>query len=172
MENIHQSSARLIADAYEHYRPQVLRYACSRIGNTADAEDLTQDVFLRLMDYQQLICPATVRSFIFTITRNVVFDYLRCTYRQQELSSYMYDTQPALSDDIESRLIVRDLRQHELNRVSQLPPQRQKVYMLTRYAEKPVPEIAQMMHLSVRTVENHLHIGRKEVRAYMQRLIG
>lgn len=58
MENIHQSSARLIADAYEHYRPQVLRYACSRIGNTADAEDLTQDVFLRLMDYQQLILPA------------------------------------------------------------------------------------------------------------------
>ena len=49
------SSDDVIAKAYVSHRDGILRYIHSAINNRAEAEDLVQDVFLRILDYRMLI---------------------------------------------------------------------------------------------------------------------
>ena len=59
----------------------------------------------------------------------------------------------------------------ELEVVSRLPVRRRKIYELVRFEGEDTTEIAAKLSLSVRTVENHLFISRKEVRNYMKQCI-
>ena len=112
-----------------------------------------------------------MKSFIYTIARNLVIDYLRRYYKAQEITSYIYDSVPASTMETESSIVARDLQAQELKCLRTLPEQRRKIYMLNRFQEKSSSEIAETLQLSKRTVENHLFICRKEVRAYMKQCI-
>lgn len=171
MKDISQTTYHLIASSYEIYHEQVRRYICSRINNADDADDLAQDVFLRLMECGQILREETAKDFIFTIARNLIIDYLRRYYKRQEITSYIYDMQEAATNDTENRVITRDLQAHEWMKVLSLPAQRRKVYCMSRYEDRSVAEIASTLNLSQRTVENHLFLGRKEVREYMRKCI-
>ena len=171
MEDISQTTYRLVASSYETYHEQVRRYIRSRINEADDADDLAQDVFLRLMECRQMLREETVRDFIFTIVRNLVIDYLRRHYKRQEVTSYIYDVQETSVNNTDSRIITRELLTHEWMKVVTLPEQQRKVYCMSRYEERTAEEIATTLNLSKRTVENHLCRGRKEVREYIRQCI-
>lgn len=161
----------MVAESYRKYRHQVYVFIHCRIHDSDDAEDLTQDTFLRLLDHLAMLRTETIRHFIFTIARNLVFDYLRRHYKKQEIDTYLFDTLPVASSDTESRIIANDLRRLEWKVVTSLSPQRRKVYELNRYHNQSTVDISVAMQLSIRTVENHLLSGRKMVRNYLKQCI-
>lgn len=171
MRNTVITSDRLIADSYIAYHHLVYLYIYRKVNNKAEAEYLSQDVFLRLMDYNQMLCKETIRSFIFIIASNLVNDFFRRFYRIQALTPYIYEYTMARTDDVESRVIANDLLSREKYKLSLLPPQRKTVYAMNRFEGKTVREISQKLNLSQRTVENHLFISRKEVREYIKQCI-
>ncbi|MBD8040596.1 sigma-70 family RNA polymerase sigma factor [Phocaeicola sp. Sa1CVN1] len=171
MENRMKLSDRLITEYYEEYRQSVFFYICRRIENRSDAEDLTQDAFLRLLEYRMMIRRDTLKYFLFTIVRNLLNDYLRRYYKRQEIDRYLYDTLPVTTVEPESRMVADELRRLESRRVSALPEQRRKVYIMSRFQDKPAEDIAEELKLSQRTVENHLFISRKEVREFIRQCI-
>ena len=171
MENRIKLSDRLITEYYEEYRQSVFFYICRRIENRSDAEDLTQDAFLRLLEYRMMIRRDTLKYFLFTIVRNLLNDYLRRYYKRQEIDRYLYDTLPVTTVEPESRIVADELRRLESRRVSALPEQRRKVYIMSRFQDKSAEDIAEELKLSQRTVENHLFISRREVREFIRRCI-
>lgn len=171
MKDQPQTSTQLIAESYEQYHRSVLLYIFYKINDREEAEDLSQDVFLRLMDYKQMLRPDTIKHFIYTIARNLVTDYLRRYYKRQEVTSYIYDTCPSTSNEAEERIVAHDLLQCEKQRMRLLPVQRQKVYRMSRFEDKSIEDISGELNLSRRTVENHLRISRKEMREYMKQCI-
>ena len=171
MENRIKLSDRLITEYYEEYRQSVFFYICRRIENRSDAEDLTQDAFLRLLEYRMMIRRDTLKYFLFTIVRNLLNDYLRRYYKRQEIDRYLYDTLPVTTVEPENRMVADELRRLESRRVSALPEQRRKVYIMSRFQDKSADDIAEELNLSKRTVENHLFISRKEVREFIRQCI-
>lgn len=171
MENRIKLSDRLITEYYEEYRQSVFFYICRRIENRSDAEDLIQDAFLRLLEYRMMIRRDTLKYFLFTIVRNLLNDYLRRYYKRQEIDRYLYDTLPVTTVEPESRMVADELRRLESRRVSALPEQRRKVYIMSRFQDKPAEDIAEELKLSRRTVENHLFISRREVREFIRQCI-
>ena len=132
---------------------------------------MTHDVYLRLMDYKQMICEDTVKYFIFAIARNLVYDYLRHHYKKQEVTSYLYEHAVTYTNQTESKVIANDLAACEKHKLSLLPPQRRTIYAMSRFRDKSVSEISTELNLSHRTVENHLRIGRREIREYISQCI-
>ena len=118
-----------------------------------------------------MLRPDTVKFFIYTISRNLVNDYLRRFYKKQEISSYMYDHAETCTNDAESRIISDDLAALEQCKLSVLPTQRRKIYTMSRFEDKSIADISSELNLSHRTVENHLRIGRHEVREYIRQCI-
>ena len=135
------------------------------------AQDLTQDVFVRLMDYKQMLRPDTVKYFLFTIARNLVTDYIRRYYKKQEIDSYLYDFTVTSSNDTEEKIIADDLMAMERTRLAAMPEQRRLIYTLNRFEDKSSPEIASELELSCRTVENHLFLGRRDMRDFFRNCI-
>lgn len=157
---------QLIARSYEEYHSIILSYITHRITHRYEAEDLAQDVFVRLLDYEQMLRPDTVKYFLFAIARNIVIDYLRRYYKKQEIDSYLFETADTSTNETEEQIIGNDLMFIERRRLAAMPEQRRLVYTFNRFEGKNSPEIAAEMNLSCRTVENHLFIGRREMRNF------
>ena len=171
METTAYTSDNIITRSYEEYHQVILNYITYRIAHRYEAEDLTQDVFVRLMDYKQMLRPDTVKYFLFTIARNLVTDYIRRYYKKQEIDSYLYDFTVTSSNDTEEKIIADDLASIERRQLTIFPEQRRVVYILSRYEDKTSTEIAEELHLSRRTVENHLFLGRREMREFFKKCI-
>lgn len=171
MRKVDMTFTQLIADSYKSYHHSVYLYINYKIGKDEDAKDLSQDVFLRLMDYKQMLRPDTIRNFIYSITRNLITDYLRRHYKIQEATSYIFNQSSTFTNDVENQIIANDLSLCERRRVASLPEQRRRIYVMNRFENKTTSEISIQLGLSPRTVENHLFISRKEIRDYIQQCI-
>lgn len=171
METTAYTSDNIITRSYEEYHQVILNYITYRIAHRYEAEDLTQDVFVRLMDYKQMLRPDTVKYFLFTIARNIVIDYIRRYYKKQEIDSYLYDFTVTSSNDTEEKIIADDLMAMERTRLAAMPEQRRLIYTLNRFEDKSSPEIASELELSCRTVENHLFLGRRDMRDFFRNCI-
>ena len=147
MKSMETKAYSIIEEAYKEYYPVIYRYVRCRIKCKYEVEDLVQDVFMRLLDYDNMLQKSTIQSFLFTIARNLVTDYLRCYYRKQEMISCAYEN------------------------AIEFTQQRQRVYSMSRFEEKTLSEISKELQLSMSTVENHLFIGRKIMRNYIRMCI-
>lgn len=171
MKDLTHTSNELIARIFADQRQSVFFYVYKKIGKKEDSEDLVQDAYLRLLEYRTMLRPDTVKYFLFTIVRNLVTDYFRRFYKRQEVVDFLQEFSQTRTMESDSHVIVKDLQKQEWNRVGLLPRQRRKIYVMNRFEGKNLSEIASELHLSQRTVENHLFISRKEVRMYMKQCI-
>lgn len=171
MEDNMENSFSLIATAFGDYRQQLLRYVCYRINNQDDAKDLVQDTFVRLLECGRMLREDTIKSFIFTIAHNLITDYLRRFYKKQDICSYMMESADVMSPSADSNTVVCDLERLEKTKVAMLPLQRKKIYYMNRFMDMSADDISKRLCISKRTVENHLLIGRKEIREYIKQCI-
>ena len=78
------------SECYLKYREHIKNYIALRICRPYEAEDLAQDVFVRLWEYRMFVKPDTVWSLLFTIARNIVTDQIRRYYKQEDFVAYIY----------------------------------------------------------------------------------
>ncbi|MBT9859721.1 sigma-70 family RNA polymerase sigma factor [Bacteroides xylanisolvens] len=168
MQTMNPTTNQLLTETYNSLCPIIIHYINRKINDYESARDMAQDVFLRLMEYKQILRKETVRSMVFFIAHNLVIDYLRRYYRKQEMSAYFYEYGVTVTDETESSVIANDLSAQENLKLLQLSPQRRTVYIMSRFQEKTTPKISEELCLSRRTVENHLLAGRKEIREYIK----
>lgn len=164
-------TVQFLTEVYVTYRPLVLRYITGKLNGCPEAEDLVQDAFLRLLEYRSMLRPETVRSFLYTIVRNLVTDYLRRHYMKQEVMACMQERLSVSVVDTESQIIVKDICRQELFVLQQLPFKTRAVYYKSRFDEKSALEIAIDLDIPKRTVEGYLLKGRKVVREYIKQCI-
>jgi len=171
MQTMNSTTNQLLTETYTSLCPIIIHYINRKINDYESARDMAQDVFLRLMEYKQILRKETVRSMAFFIAHNLVVDYLRRYYKKQEMSAYFYEYGVNITDDTESGVIANDLSAQEKLKLLQLSPQRRTVYIMSRFQGKTAPEISEELCLSRRTIENHLLASRKEIREYIKSCI-
>ena len=154
---------------YQKNRNLVLTFIISRIPHKYEAEDLVQDVFIRLWENWAFVNKSTVWSLLFTIARNIVIDKIRRHYIQEDFVSYIYNNVKETKDNpVEERMYYMDLKQRHDKIISRLPAKRRRIYELSFNDGLPCPTIAKVMSLSSRTVEGQLLVARKTGRTYLQ----
>lgn len=168
METIRERRDTYIAQLYRENFTKIRSYISSRINDAWRAEDLAQDVWVKLLTSAKEITADTAIAYIYTIARNLVNDYLRNYYTAQESGTEMARTATDTDHvNAECLMIADELAAQEQSRVERLPAQRRIIYVMSRYEEKSVSDIAGELSLSLRTVENHLRMGRHDVRQYL-----
>lgn len=168
MKPIITTQQQMIADIYKECQEKLVSFAVARLGNWQEAEDLVQDVFVKLMTYEGIINETTVKSFIFTITNHEIMDILRrraCRHKVEE--HVMYE------QELQYSAVERVVEYHDTLRmvnycVDQLTPSCAKVYRMTLFDGKCAGEIAKELNVSKRTVESQLLTSRKKVRMMLQ----
>lgn len=158
------------SECYQNYREYIKNYIASRIYHPYEAEDLAQDVFVRLWEHRAFVNKNTVYSLLFTIARNIVTDRIRRYYRQEDYFSYIYNNERAHAQNVaEDKMYYEDLRRLHHTAVQSLPPKRRQIYKLSFHHELLCPAIAGKLSLSPRTVECQLLLARNSVRTYLRK---
>lgn len=165
------ASNNLIEECYKDFLPGIIKYVNSKIGNYADAADIAQDAFVKLIEYKAMLRKETARSFIYTIARNMAIDYIRHQYRKQEVSANMVEFSKDYQESDESLLYANDILKLENGMMMSLPKQRRNIYILNRFENQTADEISQELCISKRTVESHLYSSRKVIRDYIKKCI-
>lgn len=167
-----QGTVDPVAEAYTTHHSRVLRYIQSRINNVWDAENLAQDVWVKVITNGRELQPLTIIPYLYTIARNLVNDYLRRLYSaSMSHDDYIMEVNGDYTDDsLEAELSARELAGLEQRRVECLPPMRRTIYIMSRYDDMAVDDISARLDLSKRTVENHLRLGRKDIRTFLSNI--
>lgn len=172
MKKLFNPHGLIVERLYREYSQRILRYISLKIENIHDAENLAQDVWLKLLESEAEIKPETAVAYIYRIASNLVNDFLRRLYLQNETRAELMAAQPvATAVTPQTEMETAQLGSLERTRVAQLPPQRRAIYCMSRFEEKSVPDIATELRLSLRTVENHLRLGRRDVREYIMQAV-
>ncbi len=74
-----EGSPAAFAEIYDQYQPAIYRYIFYRVGDVATAEDLTSEVFVRLVEksHQLVYRGRPLLAWLYTIARNLITDYHR-----------------------------------------------------------------------------------------------
>lgn len=153
---------------FRQYSERILNYIKSRINSVEDAENLAQDVWIRIMESEIVISVEKVLSYLYKIASNLVNDYLRNLYTKMGVQNDLIENQSNFSVPTpEEDLYVKQITSLESEKIECLPKQRRIIYIMSRFEEKSVADIAETLSLSFRTVENHLRMGRRDVRDYI-----
>lgn len=141
------------------------RYIRSRINNDDDADDIMQDVFLRLLEYPEEIIADSACKLAFSIASHVVNDYLRHHYVKTSVHSQLSYSRTGVSNETENTIVGRDMLRLEKKQLNAMPRQRRQIYIMRIHQGKNTKEIAQSLNISPRTAENHFYIGIRQMRA-------
>ena len=163
MANLNQSNHEAIELFYRHSE-KLQRYLRSRVNDEDDAEDLMQDVFLRLLEYKGEIVAESVGNLAFAIASHVVNDYLRHHYVKSAVHSQLTVSQSGVTNETENTIIGRDMQRLERLQLTAMPRQRRLIYMMRIHQGKTTKEIAESLNISPRTAENHFYIGIRQMR--------
>lgn len=154
----------LIAESYEALRTPLRRFIASRIGGDAEAEDMVQDVFAKILEYDRVLTPDTLAGFVYTTARNMITDWFRRHACRRSAAEYFARFAPRSTHETEEQVAVGDLRRLEEEVVAAMPRRKAHVYCLYVREGRSSEQIAQSLGLSRRTVENHIFSARTDLR--------
>lgn len=166
---IAKSNSKVFESFFFDYYPRIKGFINGFLQNEEEAEDLSQDIFLSLWkNRMSLYRIEHFNAYLFTIARNAVYRHLERSlllkdYQQHQASDILYG-QPFSSNETEENIYVHELELLVALAVERMPPQRQKIYRMSREQGLKNEEIAERLHISKRTVENHLTQALADIR--------
>ena len=143
------------------YQTKVFRLALSILRNPARAEDITQDVFVKLLQ----VLPrydgrAALGTWIYTIARNTCLSVLRSDSYRKTISLDK-TREPAIPSEGSTDLEL-------LQCIDRLPEIQKEVITLFYLEEKQVGEVGRVLNLPEGTVKSHLHRARLALAAMLK----
>jgi RNA polymerase sigma-70 factor (ECF subfamily) len=146
VERARRGDQRALADIYDWYLPRIYRYVLARVGNVIEAEDLTEDIFLRMLGaiggYRMRNIPFS--AWLFRIAHNHVVSYFRKSGARGTtgiLDEGIADSRADPATLVETRLTVE-----EVVRATRGLPEAQKEVIALRFAVGlSVAETAQVL---------------------------
>lgn len=156
-----------LTNYYVTHRDELLAYVSSRLGNSVEAEDLVQNVFLRLLTSDKMITDITLPSLVYTITRNMITDYYRRHTHFEAYEHYLKNTD-SIDESAESILSVRDITEQLERGLARVPENCREIYRLHIYGGMKVAEISERLGEGYKSVEHRLGAARKLVRQQLR----
>ena len=160
---------QLISNYYAAHRDELLSFIAVRITNAVEAEDILQDIFLRLLRGHHLITPDTLPALIYTMARHAVSDYYRRRRIYEEYEHYIKRSD--CTSEIESLISARQLMERMERSLARLPQACCEIYRLHIYDGMKVRDIARELSLPYKQVENRLGQARKAVRQQLRNCV-
>ena len=171
------------AGAFEHlverHQRLVVGTVSRMLGNNSDAEDIAQQVFVRVWKSAKRYVPrAKFTTWLLKITRNLVFNELRrrARHAQVPLQTEAEEQERPIRDEHavapDASLLEQELQRAIDAAIAALPETQRLAVILRRYEELSYEEIAETLDQSVSAVKSLLFRARTELRSSLSRYLG
>ncbi len=149
---------------YLHYVSPVKKFLNLLLRSEELSEEIAQEAFVTLWEKRDRIDPEkNISAYIYTIAKNYAFKHFRRnkSLMQEDVQSAEKLEAYGLPDEL---LIQREKEILIEVTVSRMPPQRKKIYQLSRVDGLTNSEIAEQLNISKNTVENHITSALNDLR--------
>lgn len=162
----------------ELHQHAVVGTVAKMLGNTHDAEDIAQQVFVRVWKSAARYEPnAKFTTWLFTITRNLVFNEVRRRQRKPAVSLDQREEELHAASPVDGALrpdettLQRELEDAVDAAIQELPEKQRLAVVLRRYEDMPYEEIAVILELSLSAVKSLLFRARAQLKESLQRYL-
>ncbi len=151
------------------YEP-LCRYANKLMLDRTMAEDAVQQVFTRLWEKkEQLHIQTSIESYLYKATYNTCMNELKKNKRLSSLDNQTREEADVQSSDNKTRL--RELEQQIQEGLKSLPEKYRAKFVMSRYEIMKYKDIASMLDISIKTVENQMGKALKMMRIHLSEFI-
>jgi RNA polymerase sigma-70 factor (ECF subfamily) len=179
MARIKHGDTEALRDLIEAHQHRVIGTVAKMLGDDSDAEDIAQQVFIRVWKSATRYEPtAKFTTWLFKITRNLVFNELRRRKRHpaQSLDAALEDERPMQAPDLTTKAPDESLLNDEMQAaiqkaIEELPEIQRMAVILRRYDDIPYEDIGEILGLSVPAVKSVLFRARTELREKLKRYL-
>ncbi len=170
MQRIRQRDQQALSALYDRYSSPVYSLALRVLGDSRRAEEITQDVFLRVWSQPDKWDSSRGRliSWMLTITRYAAIDLLRAEQRQPALSETPLEEDSPLADPDGWNAADWSRGQALRQALAQLPPEQRHLIELAFYGGLTHRELAERLALPFGTVKTRLRLGLQKLRQLWQ----
>jgi RNA polymerase sigma-70 factor (ECF subfamily) len=169
MAGVVQRDPRALEAIYDRYGSLVYSLARRLLGDPQRAEDVVQDIFLRLWDRPQLYVASRgqLLAWLLTLARNRAIDQLRAQGRQQRFLRSPAGAQVEAQDPAEEAHWALERRQ-VLAALAHLPPEQREALELAYFHGLTHREIAEATGLPLGTVKTRIRLAMQKLRALLR----
>jgi RNA polymerase sigma-70 factor (ECF subfamily) len=157
----------IISNYYSLHRDELVSFIAVRIADADEAEDIVQDIFLRLLRSDQLLTEVTLPHLVYTIAQHLIADYYR---RRRITVECRYLLGMSSGEDAASPCNVHDIVCQLEHGLARLPEDCRSVYRLHVYDGLQVSDISEQLHMKYRVVEYRLGQARRHIRHFLQKI--
>ncbi len=163
--------------AVQRHQRKVYTFARYYLGQAEEAEDITQEVFLKLWRNSRQLDAEGTRAWLLKVTRNACYDRLR--RRRTAARVFADDSETpaaekvtAADPDPEARAAAADYRRHLHAALEQLTDPMKSIVILREIQGLKYQEIAEALGVPLNTVRVYLHRGRARLREQLKEVYG
>ncbi|GAA4311790.1 RNA polymerase sigma-70 factor [Compostibacter hankyongensis] len=150
---------------YQRLFIPLFRFSLSLVKSKEAAEEIVQDVFLGLWKKRKQLLPVKdIPTYLFVSVKNRALNQLKKDAAKNEISlDELGEVNLTFTADPEQLLITGELLRKLDRTIAALPPKCRLIYMLVKQHGLKYHEVAQVLQLSAKTVENQLAIAMKKL---------
>lgn len=158
------------SELYVRYKDKLYYFCLHLLKSKEEANDIVQEIFIRIWESRNFINPdLSFSSFLYTMARNRILNYFRDIDIDEKVKEILATQKVTEEEAIDSKIIYTEYQVILQNAISQLPPQRRKIFNMSRIESISHKEIASELGISVNTVQEHISEALKFIKAYFSK---
>ncbi len=159
---IQQGDCKALESLFEKYYTSLCRFATYFTNRSDLAEEIVADVFFKIWDKREsLVIDRNLRSYLFTATRHISINYLKQEKTPMtDLSDDLIESNPGPMES----LMYEEFETSMHRLIDVLPQKRKVIFQLNRFEGFTYKEIAEILDLSSKTVENQMGKAIKQLK--------
>jgi RNA polymerase sigma-70 factor, ECF subfamily len=167
VDQIREGNTVVFKSLFESYYKKLCYFAWRMLDDQSEAEDLVQDVFVRIwQNRQQLNISRSLSAYLYHSVKNACLNQIKHRKVKLEYAQYFTGATEEYSENTvtetgELKILI------EIH-IRNLPPERQKIFVMSRKQGLKHKEIADELGISVKTVENQIAKALKYFREVLQ----
>ena len=157
-------------ELYAAYKNRLIYFAMRFLKSREYAEDIFQAAFAVVWQGRRFINPdASFSAYLYTIVRNRILNQLRDLSNQDKLREQILSQAVNYTNETKDEIIANDLRQFISRALQQLTPRQREIFQMSRERQMSHREIAEVLGISVNTVQESISISLRTLRTYLEK---
>lgn len=168
LQELQQGSADAFTCLYKHYSVPLYYNIFSLVKDENTAEELVQDVFLKIWRRKSSInITKSFSGYLFVTARNQVYDFFQQLSRDQALRSRIISFASEAYDHIEQSIFAKENADLLRKAIDTLPPQRRRAFELCKLEGLSYRQASEEMGISLSTIKDHMVNALETIRTYI-----
>ena len=144
---------------FQKYYVRFYNFVFNLTKNSQAAEDIIQNVFMKIWINRANLRPdQSIHNYIYVLSKREMLNHIRDRKAYVQVERLVMAEQPS-EEVTDQSMSLKELDGRIRRFIADMPEQRRKVFLLSRYRGLTNKEIAEMMGLSVRTVDRHINLA-------------